>query len=66
MKLKTTAANFALAITIVMGVLVNSPGCIAGSAQHSPGSAQYPSLSISPFKGPSTAPVVITVFSDFQ
>lgn len=66
MKLKIMAAGFALAIIIVTGVLVNAPVCIAGGAQYSPGSAQYTNLSMSPFKGPSTAPVVITVFSDFQ
>jgi hypothetical protein len=66
MKLKTLAAGFTLAIITVTGVLMNLPDCIAGDAQYSPGSAQYTSLSVSPFKGPSTAPVVITVFSDFQ
>jgi hypothetical protein len=66
MTLKTMTAGFALAIIIVTGVLVSAPDCIAGGAQYSPGSAQYTSLSMSPFKGPSTAPVVITVFSDFQ
>jgi hypothetical protein len=66
MKLKTMAACFALAIIIVTGVLVKVPDCIAGDTQYSPGSAQYTNLNMSPFKGPSTAPVVITVFSDFQ
>jgi len=66
MKLKSKAASFALAIIIVTGVLVNTPGCIAGGAQNSAGAAKYASLSISPFKGPPKAPVVITVFSDFQ
>ena len=66
MKRKNMTAGIALAIIIVTGVLVNTPDCIAGGAQYSPGSAQYSSLSISPFKGPSKAPVVITVFSDFQ
>jgi protein-disulfide isomerase len=66
MKFKNMTAGFAFAIIIIAGVLVNAPGFIAGGAQYSPGSAQYTSLSMSPFKGPSTAPVVITVFSDFQ
>jgi protein-disulfide isomerase len=66
MTLKTMAAGFALGFVILTGVLVNTPDCIAGGAQYSPGPAQYSSLSISPFKGPPTAPVVITVFSDFQ
>ena len=66
MKLKNMTAGIALAIIIIAGVLANAPGGIAGSAQYSPGSAQYTSLNMSPFKGPSTAPVVITLFSDFQ
>ena len=65
MKLKTMAANFALAIIIITGVLLRAP-VIAGGAQYSPGSGQYANLNMSPFKGPSKAPVVITVFSDFQ
>jgi hypothetical protein len=66
MKLKTTAAGFALFIIILTGMHVKVPGCIAGGAQNSAGAAKYASQSISPFKGPPTAPVVITVFSDFQ
>ena len=66
MKLKTMATIFALAIIIATGVCVNTPDCIAAGAQYSPGPSQYTSLSMSPFKGPSTAPVVITLFSDFQ
>ena len=66
MKLKTMAAGFALAIIIVTGVLVKAPGGIAGGAQQSSGAVKYTDLKMSPFKGPSTAPVVITLFSDFQ
>ena len=66
MKPKTIAYGFALAIIIISGVLLRAPDCIAVDAQYSPGSAQYTNLNMSPFKGPSTAPVVITVFSDFQ
>ena len=66
MKLKTTEANFALAIIIVTGVLVSASGCIAGGAQEAAAAVQNPNLNMSPFKGPPTARVVITVFSDFQ
>ena len=66
MKLENMTAGFALAIIIIAGVLVNTPGCIAGDVQYSSGAAQYTDLSLSPFKGPPTAPVVITLFSDFQ
>ena len=66
MKLKNMTAGIALAIIIIAGVLANAPGGIAGSEQHSSGAVQYTDLGMSPFKGPSTAPVVITLFSDFQ
>ena len=66
MKLKDMTAGLALVIIIFAGVLANAPGGMAGGLQHSPGAVQYTSLEMSPFKGPSTAPVVITVFSDFQ
>jgi len=66
MKFNTIASVFALAIIMMLGVLLRAPGSIAGDAQYSPGSGQYANLNMSPFKGPSTAPVVITVFSDFQ
>jgi hypothetical protein len=66
MKFKTMAAGFALATIIATAVLVNAPGCNAGGAQYSPGAVQNTGLSMSPFKGPPTARVVITVFSDFQ
>ena len=60
------AAGFALVIMIIAGVLVNASGCIAGGAQEAAATVQNQNLEVSPFKGPSTAPVVITVFSDFQ
>ena len=66
MKLTNVADRLLIAIIIIASVLVMVPGCIAGNTQQSPGVAQETSLSMSPFKGPSTAPVVITVFSDFQ
>lgn len=66
MKLKNMAAGFALGIIILTGMPMKVPGGIAGGAQNSAGAAKYASLNMSPFKGPSTAPVVITVFSDFQ
>ena len=66
MKRKNMTAGIGLAIIIVTGVLVNTSDCIAGNAPYSPGNAQNTDLSMSPFKGQSTAPVVITVFSDFQ
>ena len=66
MKLKNMTAGLALVIIIIAGVLVSAPGGNAGGAQHSSGAYQYKVLNMSPFKGPSTAPVVITVFSDFQ
>ena len=66
MTLKTMAAGFALVIMIIAGVLVKASGCIAGGAQEAAAAVQNPNLEMSPFKGPSTAPVVITVFSDFQ
>jgi hypothetical protein len=47
-------------------VLVSASGGVAGGAQISNTAAQNSNLEMSPFKGPSTAPVVITVFSDFQ
>ena len=65
MKARNMSAGLALVTMIIAGVLLNAPGCIAGGGQRSPGAAQYTSL-ISPFKCPSTAPVVITVLSDFQ
>ena len=66
MKLKNMTAGLALVIIIFAGVLANAPGGMAGGLQHSPAAVQNPNLNMSPFKGPSTAPVVITVFSDFQ
>ena len=66
MKLKNMTAGLALVILIIAGVLVNAPDCIAGGTRYSPGAAQNTGLIMSPFKGPSTAPVVITLFSDFQ
>jgi hypothetical protein len=66
MKFKKMAAGFAFAIIIITGVLVNAPDCIAGGTQTSDDAVQYMNIVMSPFKGPSTAPVVITVFSDFQ
>jgi hypothetical protein len=63
---KNMAAGFALVIMIIAGVLVSASGCIAGGAQEAAAAVQNPNLEMSPFKGPSTAPVVITVFSDFQ
>jgi hypothetical protein len=66
MKLKNMKAGLALVIIIITGVLVNAPDCIAGGTQPSDGAVQYMNIVMSPFKGPSTAPVVITVFSDFQ
>jgi len=66
MTLTNVADRFLIVIIIIASVLVMTPGCIAGVTQQSPGVTQDTSLSMSPFKGPSTAPVVITVFSDFQ
>ena len=66
MKLKNMVGRLLLLIIIITGLITNAPGCNAGSAQHSPGAVQYTDLNMSPFKGPSTAPVVITLFSDFQ
>ena len=66
MKLKNMTAGLALVIIIIAGVLVSAPGGIAGGAQQSSGAVKYTDLKMSPFKGPSTAPVVITLFSDFQ
>ena len=66
MKLKNMAGRLLLLIIIITGLITNAPGCIAGSGQHSPGVVQYTNLEMSPFKGPPTAPVVITLFSDFQ
>jgi len=59
-------AGLALVIIIIAGVLVSAPGGNAGGAQQSSGAVKYTDLKMSPFKGPSTAPVVITLFSDFQ
>ena len=66
MKLTNVADRLLIVIIKIAIVLVMVPGCIAGDAQHSPGAVQYTNIMMSPFKGPSTAPVVITVFSDFQ
>jgi hypothetical protein len=66
MKHQNMTAGLLLVIMIITGVLVNTSDCIAGNAPYSPGTAQNTDLSISPFKGPPTARVVITVFSDFQ
>jgi hypothetical protein len=66
MKLKNVTAGIALAIIIIAGVLVSASGCIAGGAQEAAAAVQNPNLNMSPFKGPPTARVVITVFSDFQ
>ncbi|MGD9073152.1 MAG: hypothetical protein PVI69_15430 [Desulfobacterales bacterium] len=66
MKLKNMTAGLALVILIIAGVLVNAPDCIAGGTQASGGAVQFMNVMVSPFKGPSTAPVVITLFSDFQ
>lgn len=66
MKLKNMTAGLALVIINIAGVLVNTPGGIAGGPQHSPGAVKYTNLNMSPFKGSPTAPVVITLFSDFQ
>jgi hypothetical protein len=66
MKLKNMMTWLTLVIIFFAGVLTNTPGGIAGGASHSPDAVQHADLSMSPFKGPSTAPVVITVFSDFQ
>jgi len=62
---KNMTAGLALVILIIAGVYVNMPICLAGGVQGA-SAAQNSNLEMSPFKGPSTAPVVITVFSDFQ
>jgi hypothetical protein len=66
MKHKNMTAGLLLVIMIFADVLVSASGCVAGGAQISTTSGQNTNLEMSPFKGPSTAPVVITVFSDFQ
>ena len=66
MILKNITAGLAFVMLIVAGVLGNVPGCHAGSTRFSPVAAQDNDLMMSPFKGPPTARVVITVFSDFQ
>jgi protein-disulfide isomerase len=66
MKFKNMTTGLLLFIIIIAGVLVSASGGVAGGAQISTTSAQNSKLELSPFKGPSTAPVVITVFSDFQ
>ncbi len=67
MKHRGMTAGFLLVIMIIAGVLVSASGGIAGEWQIATVTAgQNTNLEMSPFKGPSTAPVVITVFSDFQ
>ena len=66
MKFKNMTTGLLLFIIIIAGVLVSASGGVAGGAQISTTAAQNSNLEMSPFKGPSTAPVVITVFSDFQ
>ena len=66
MKLKNMTTGLALVIIFFAGVLANALGGIAGGAPHPADAVQRTDLSISPFKGPPTAPVVITLFSDFQ
>ena len=66
MKHQNMTAGLLLVIMIIAGVFVSASGGVAGGAQISTTSAQNSKLELSPFKGPSTAPVVITVFSDFQ
>jgi protein-disulfide isomerase len=66
MKLKNMMTWLALVIIFFAGVLANAPSGIAEGAPHPSDAVQHTDLSISPFKGPSTAPVVITLFSDFQ
>ena len=66
MKLKYLASAGILFFIAVALLLSNASGCLAGGAQDAASASQNPNLEMSPFKGPSTAPVVITVFSDFQ
>ena len=66
MKHQNMTAGLLLVIMIIAGVFVSASGGVAGGAQISTTAAQNLNLEMSPFKGPSTAPVVITVFSDFQ
>jgi hypothetical protein len=66
MKHKHTATIGILFFIAVALLFLNASGCLAGSVQISATAVQKPNLEVSPFKGPSTAPVVITVFSDFQ
>jgi len=66
MKFKNMTAGLLLFIIIIAGVLVSASGGVACGAQISTTVAQNSNLEMSPFKGPSKAPVVITVFSDFQ
>ena len=65
MKHKHMATGGILFFIAAALLLLNASGCLAGGAQDAV-AAQNPNLEMSPFKGPSTAPVVITVFSDFQ
>jgi hypothetical protein len=66
MKFKNMTTGPLLFIIIIAGVLVSASGGVAGGAQISSTAVLNSNLEMSPFKGPSTAPVVITVFSDFQ
>ena len=66
MKLKHKTADGILFFMIVALLFINTSGCLAGGAQTSTTAVQHTNIEMSPFKGPSTAPVVITVFSDFQ
>ena len=66
MKHKHMTSGGILFFIAVALLFFNASGCLAGGAQTSTTAVQHTNLEMSPFKGPSTAPVVITVFSDFQ
>ena len=66
MKHKQMTSGGILFFIAVALLFLNASGCLAGGAQEAAAAVQNPNVEMSPFKGPSTAPVVITVFSDFQ
>ena len=66
MKFKNMTSGLPLVVVIIALLFLNASGCLAGGAQQSPAAVSNTNQVMSPFKGPSTAPVVITVFSDFQ
>jgi len=66
MNLKQMTAGALFFIMIAGLLMLNASGCLAGSAQEAAAAVHNANLQMSSHKGSSTAPVVITVFSDFQ